>query len=114
LVGNGSNPAGKLCDDYERKRMTERRVATAMNMAVRQRNYRRARERALTALAQQYPDNYKELLEREKARDEEEGRKWLDINGTTGDVGLRSATRDSAPPETSNTGTNQGYNGGEA
>ena len=94
--------------------MNERRIATSINMAVRQRNYRRARDRALTRLAQAYPDDYKKLIEQEKANDEAQGRKWLDINGTTGDVGLQSATRDSAPPETSNTGTNQGYNGGEA
>lgn len=72
--------------------MSERRLAAAKNMAVRQRNYRRARDRALAALAQQYPDDYKSLLEREKARDEQEGRKWLDIDGTTSDVGLRPAT----------------------
>lgn len=94
--------------------MTERRVATAMNMAVRQRNYRRARERALTALAQQYPDNYKELLEREKARDEEEGRKWLDIHGTTGIMDTRSATAVSTRAEANNAGEDEGYNGGEA
>lgn len=94
--------------------MSERRVATAMNMAVRQRNYRRARERALTALAQQYPDNYKELLEREKARDEEEGRKWLDINGTTGSMDTRSSSGLNATPEASNHSTNESYNGGEA
>lgn len=70
--------------------MSERRMATAMNMAVRQRNYRRARDRALARLAQAYPDDYKELLEQEKAIDETQGRKWLDINGTTtaGKLGL--------------------------
>ena len=96
--------------------MSERRVATAMNMAVRQRNYRRARDRALAQLAKLYPDNYKELLEREKAIDEELGKKWLDINGTTtaGKLGLRPTTESNATPETSNTGTNQGYDGGEA
>ena len=94
--------------------MSERRVATAMNMAVRQRNYRRARDRALARLANAYPDDYKELLEQEKASDEQEGRKWLDISGTTSDVGLRPATRDSAAPETSNHSTNESYNGGEA
>ncbi|CAK0759474.1 hypothetical protein CCP3SC1AL1_2640009 [Gammaproteobacteria bacterium] len=63
--------------------MSERRLLAAANMAVRQRNYRRARDRALVKLAQLYPDAYKELLEREKANDEAQGRKWLDINGTT-------------------------------
>jgi len=69
--------------------MSERRIETAKRNAVGYRNYRRARERALTRLAQAYPENYKELLEQEKARDEEEGRKWLDIDGNTADVGAR-------------------------
>lgn len=94
--------------------MSERRVATAMNMAVRQRNYRRARERALTALAQQYPDNYKELLEREKARDEEEGRKWLDINGTTGSMDTRSNATFNTGAEANNAGEDEGNYGGKA
>lgn len=94
--------------------MTEKRVATAVNMAVRQRNYRRARDRALARLANAYPDDYKELLEQEKASDEKEGRRWLDINGTTGNVDTRSATAVSTRAETNNQSTNQGYNGGEA
>ena len=94
--------------------MNDRRVANALNMAVRQRNYRRARERALTALAQQYPDDYKSLLEREKARDEEEGRKWLDINGSTSTVGLRPTATVEHSNETSDHSTNQSNNGGEA
>jgi hypothetical protein len=63
--------------------MSERRLKAAANQAVSYRNYRRARDRALTKLSQLYPDAYKELLEREKANDEAEGRKWLDIDGTT-------------------------------
>ena len=94
--------------------MNERRVATAMNMAVRQRNYRRARDRALAQLAKLYPDNYNELLEREKANDEAQGRKWLDIDGTTSSMDTRSITPANAKATTSNHGENEGYNGGEA
>lgn len=94
--------------------MNDRRVATAMNMAVRQRNYRRARERALTALAQQYPDDYKSLLEREKARDEEEGRKWLDINGSTSSMGLRPTATAEHSNETRDHSSYKSNNGGEA
>ena len=94
--------------------MSERRLATAANMAVRQRNYRRARDRALVKLAQLYPDAYKELLEREKANDEAQGRKWLDINGTTSGVDTRSITAPTYTGEAGNEGENQGYNGGEA
>jgi len=52
-------------------------------MAVRQRNYRRVRDRALTRLAQAYPETYKELLELEKVSDETTGAKWVDIDGNS-------------------------------
>ena len=94
--------------------MSERRLATAANMAVRQRNYRRARDRALVKLAQLYPDAYKELLEREKANDEAQGRKWLDINGNTAGVDTRSTTTVGTQADTSNQRENESYNGGEA
>jgi hypothetical protein len=85
-----------------------------MNMAVRQRNYRRARDRALARLAQAYPDDYKELLEQEKAIDETQGRKWIDIDGTTNTVGVRPTIASIAGVrEASNGGKNQGDNGGE-
>ena len=71
-----------------------------MNMAVRQRNYRRARDRALTRLAQAYPDDYKKLLEQEKANDEAQGRKWLDIDGNTAQLDTRSDTPVSAQART--------------
>lgn len=60
-----------------------RRMRAAANQAVSYRNYRRARERALTRLAQAYPDEYKQYLQEEKARDEETKKKWLDITGNT-------------------------------
>ena len=47
------------------------------------RNYRRARDRALTRLSQAYPETYKELLELEKVADVEMGKKWVDIDGST-------------------------------
>jgi hypothetical protein len=66
------------------------RVKSAADQAVRQRNYRRARERALTRLANTYPDEYKTLLEEEKIADEQMGKKWLDIDGNTKPVDGRS------------------------
>jgi hypothetical protein len=95
--------------------MTEKRIKAAANQAVSYRNYRRARDRALTRLAQAYPDDYKELLEQEKAIDETQGRKWIDINGTTNNVGVRPAIAHLTDVrETSNGGEDEGYNGGEA
>jgi hypothetical protein len=62
---------------------TDKRVEGAKRMAVRQRNYRRARDRALVRLANAYPESYKELLEQEKVADVEMGKKWVDIDGST-------------------------------
>jgi hypothetical protein len=95
--------------------MTERRLKAAANQAVSYRNYRRARDRALTRLATAYPETYKELLEQEKANDETQGRKWLDINGNTGVMDTQS-TSTAEPKEFSpdNNRTNESYYGGEA
>jgi hypothetical protein len=62
---------------------TTKRVEGAKRMAVRQRNYRRVRDRALVRLANAYPETYKELLEQEKVADVEMGKKWVDIDGST-------------------------------
>ena len=61
----------------------ERRIETAKVQAVRQRNYRRARDRALARLANDYPNVYRTYLEEEREADEQMGKKWLDINGNT-------------------------------
>jgi hypothetical protein len=94
--------------------MSERRMKAAANQAVSYRNYRRARDRALTKLSQLYPDTYKELLEREKANDEAEGRKWLDIDGTTNAPISSVSARQFTTGQSSNLGSNEGNNGGEA
>jgi hypothetical protein len=61
----------------------DRRIETASRGAVRQRNYRRIRDRALARLRKQYPDDYALLFEQERQRDEAEGKSWLDISGRT-------------------------------
>ena len=66
------------------------RVKTAVDQAVRQRNYRRARDRALARLANDYPYVYRNYLEQEKKVDESMGKKWLDIDGNTSLVNTRS------------------------
>lgn len=57
------------------------RLETAQRRAVGQRNYRRARDRALARLAKQYPDLYRDLLEEERRKDEQEGKVWSGISG---------------------------------
>jgi hypothetical protein len=93
-----------------------RRVATARRKAVRDRNYRRARDRALARLAHLYPDTYKQLLEMEKKQDELQGKKWISIDGTTVlTVGVHTrATGADDLAYASNAGENEGNNGGEA
>ena len=96
-----------------------KRMVGAANQAVRQRNYRRARDRALVRLAHLYPDTYKQLLEMEKQTDEQEGKTWLDLDGNTIPVvGVRIRTSDGrgAPvlKENLHTGTDEGDNGGKA
>ena len=93
-----------------------RRVATARRKAVRDRNYRRARDRALARLAHLYPDTYKQLLEMEKKQDELQGKKWISIDGTTVlSVGVHTrATGADDLAYSSNAGENKGNDGGEA
>ena len=69
---------------------TERRIETAKAQAVRQRNYRRARDRALARLGNDYPNVYRAYLEEEIEADEKMGKKWLDIAGNTKSANSRS------------------------
>jgi len=69
---------------------TERRIETAKAQAVRQRNYRRARDRALARLGNDYPNVYRAYLEEEIEADEKMGKKWRDITGNTKSARSRS------------------------
>ena len=93
-----------------------RRTRTATRKAIRDRNYRRARDRALVRLAHLYPDTYKQLLEMEKIEDEKQGKTWISIDGSTAiSVGIHTrATGADDLAHTNNEGTNKGDNGGEA
>jgi hypothetical protein len=68
----------------------KRRIETAKAQAVRQRNYRRARDRALARLSKDYPNVYRTYLEEEIEADENMGKKWLDITGNTRPTSSRS------------------------
>jgi len=91
----------------------DKRKEYGQRRAVWLRNYQRARSRALTKLAQQNPDQYKELLEKERLADEANGRAWLDITGTTAndiDTDAGGNARDNSPRSTQ-TDTNRGQEG---
>lgn len=78
--------------------MTNARVESASRQAVAQRNYRRARDRALARLAQKYPNVYRELYEEEKERDKLEGKKWNSITDSPiYGVGSNASHKRSAP-----------------
>ena len=95
---------------------TTRRTQTSTRKAIRDRNYRRARDRALVRLAHLYPDTYKQLLEMEKIEDEKQGKTWISIDGSTV-ISVGTHTRATGADDlayTSNAGENEGNNGGEA
>ena len=73
------------------KKEVEQRIETAKAQAVRQRNYRRARDRALARLGNDYPNVYRTYLEEEMEADEDMGKKWLDITGNTRTTNTRSS-----------------------
>jgi hypothetical protein len=72
------------------KREVLQRIETAKTQAVRQRNYRRARDRALARLGRDYPNVYRTYLEEEMEADKKMGKKWLDITGRSGSIKHRS------------------------
>ena len=91
-----------------------KRLAGAANQAVSYRNYRRARDRALIRLAHAYPDTYKQLLEMEKRADEVEGKKWIDLTGNAmPTLGIRVRARGDRDKTPTETGANEGNNGGQ-
>ena len=72
----------------------ERRRARADRALISQRNYRRARDRALTKLAIKHREEYLELLGKEKALDEAQGKTWTDLTGSPiASVGVRTHTQ---------------------
>ena len=86
----------------------EKRKRAAENWAVRSRNYRRARERALTALARRYKEDYLALLEEEKKKDEQEGKRWRNLAGSD-DLAHSASATDSTSTDRRDTSTPQAY-----
>jgi len=99
--------------------MTDRdkRLKGAISSALRVRNYRRVRDRALAKLSQAYPQTYKELLEQEKIVDEQMGKKWLDIDGSTGqsmDLNTNSSPTGGREGEQASSRADKGNDGAKA
>jgi hypothetical protein len=71
----------------------------------------------MTRLATAYPETYKELLEQEKIVDEQMGKKWLDIDGSTGqsmDLNASASSTGGGEGNQASTGPDEGNDGGEA
>jgi hypothetical protein len=95
----------------------DKRIKGAMSMAIRQRNYRRARDRAMTRLSNAYPETYKELLEQEKIVDEQMGKKWLDIDGSNDqymDTNASASPTGGGEGDKASSGPDESNDGGEA
>ena len=63
--------------------MESKRLIAAAKTAVILRNYQRARQRALTRLANAHPEEYKAYLKEEKQNDHTQGKAWIDLHGNT-------------------------------
>jgi hypothetical protein len=96
--------------------LNEKKIEAAKRQYVHNRNWRRARDRALVKLAKMHLEEYQELLKRERAHDEQTGKKWLDIDGTTtaSNVGTQPITTPEHDNEASNKRAYKSNYGGEA
>jgi hypothetical protein len=84
--------------------------------AIHYRNYRRARDKALTRLAHLYPDTYKQLLDEQRSFDEQEGTTWSITSDSK--LSITVHTRANAVPvfdtDTRDARKDESNNGGEA
>jgi len=71
----------------------------------------------MTRLSNAYPETYKELLEQEKIVDEQMGKKWLDIDGSTDqhmDLNASASLTGGGEGDQASSGPDQGNDGGKA
>ena len=95
--------------------MVEDTKVAGVSQAVHYRNYRRARERAMTRLVRDYPEQYAEYLQEERVSDEVMGKTWVGIDRSTGSPITIESHKDSieGAVDSSNEGENASHNGGE-
>lgn len=83
----------------------------ARTRSIEHRQYRRARERVLTRLANAYPDEYQRLLQEERANDKDSGN---DGDSRTTSLVDTRASSTFARSSATNRGEDEGDRGGEA
>jgi hypothetical protein len=95
--------------------MVSEGAKVGLRQTINYRNYRRARDRAMTRLVQEYPELYLEYLQEERASDETTGKTWLDIDRSSGSAitieSYKDAIEGSIDPD--NDGENEGDDEGE-
>ena len=89
-----------------------------LSQAIHYRNYRRARDRARTRIAQEYPELYLEYLQEERVNDETTGKTWVGIDRDNGSAITIESYKDSIEgsvyTDPDNDGENEGNDEGEA
>lgn len=90
-------------------------MSVSLGQVINQRNYQRARHRALVRLSHLFQEEYKQLLKEERANDEAMGKTWVGIDLTTGNAITLEQQRSAVAGDTytSNDGENQSNYGGE-
>jgi hypothetical protein len=71
----------------------------------------------MTRLSNAYPETYKELLEQEKIVDEQMGKKWLDIDGSTSqsmDLSASASSTNGREGNQASSSPDQSNDGGKA
>ena len=94
--------------------MSDKKIEAAKRQYVHNRNWRRARDRALVKLARMHVDEYRELLKRERAHDEQTGKKWIDIDGVTAASNVGTQPITAVKHEANNERAYKSNDGGEA
>jgi hypothetical protein len=82
-------------------------------MTDRYSRYRKARDRALSRLANAYPNQYKQYLQEERANEPNKANRTGDDGGTTSLVDTRASST-FARSSATNRGEDEGDRGGEA
>jgi hypothetical protein len=96
--------------------MVDKNRKVGVSQVIHNRNYQRARARALVRLSRLFQNEYKELLQGEREQDEKMGKKWIGIDINTGTAITIESYKDAtegAVDHPSDNRENEGYYGGE-
>jgi hypothetical protein len=96
--------------------MVDKNRKVGVSQVIHNRNYQRARARALVRLSRLFQSEYHELLQGEREQDEKMGKKWIGIDSNTGTaittISYKDTIEGAGDPD--NDGEDASYNEGEA